>query len=100
MRSCFGCLFSSQCICMNTSSTKMHDMRKSRFESLDFAQVEANTVSVFEKKTDVAELPEEKQIFPCRSDGKTGKATFIKHLHAINEHGTQLIKCRRCCKPQ
>lgn len=85
---------------MNTSSTKMHDMRKSRFESLDFAQVEANTVSVFEKKTDVAELLEEKQIFPCRSDGKTGKATFIKHLHAINEHGTQLIKCRRCCKRQ
>ena len=51
----------------------MHDMRKSRFESLDFARLEANTVSVFEKKTDVAELPEEKQMFPGRSDGKTGK---------------------------
>ena len=85
---------------MITSSTKMHDMRKSRFESLDFARLEANTVSVFEKKTDVAELPQEKEIFPGRSDGKTGKPTFTKHLRAINEHGTQLIKCRRCCKPQ
>ena len=96
----FWCLFSSQCSCMNTSSTKMHDMRTSWFESLDFARLEANMVSVFQKKTDVAELPEEKQIFPCRSDGKTGKPTFIKHLRAINEHSTQLIKCRRCCKPQ
>ena len=55
---------------MNTSSTKMHDMRKSRFESLDFARVEANTVSVFEKKQTLLNSRKKSNSFPVDRMGK------------------------------
>ena len=48
----------------------MHNMRKSRFESLDFARVEANTVSVFEKKQTLLNSRKKSNSFPVDRMGK------------------------------